>query len=419
MKEIFESILQKYKLESENNFAKNSFASYIRNDVPQKIFSELQLNKKQFRITASSGQGNWASIPWIGIFDIDITNTATKGYDVVYLFRADMSGVYLSLNQGWTYFKEKYGLKEGKLNIQKVSNSWKKILTSTLSEFSFEPIDLKCKEKRTDLPFGYELGHICGKYYDVNAIPDNQVILEDLRNMMSIYRELKGKMRGCSTEKTNNYILAGEKIGLFDIDDNTDKLNNIIANSADLSITLEKPPTSLLKPKSNILFTRKTNHMKKQIRDTKIGLVGEKIIIEYEKERLINEGCAELIKFIKHVSQEEGDGAGYDILSYDKDGNERYIEVKTTLGERDSPFIISDNEVQFSINHSLNYYLYRVYNLNAQNMSASLYIINGDLTHKFHFKAKNYISSEILNYNKDCILPGDEPLKRNGKGRLK
>lgn len=101
------------------------------------------------------------------------------------------------------------------------------------------------------------------------------------------------------------------------------------------------------------------------------------------------------------------------------DGNERYIEVKTTLGERDAPIIISDNEVQFSINHSLNYYLYRVYHLNAQNMSASLYIINGDLTQKFHFKAKNYISSEILNYNKDCILPGDEPLKRNGKGRLR
>ncbi|MDI5789132.1 DUF3578 domain-containing protein [Bacillus licheniformis] len=36
----------------------------------------------------------------------NLTTSATRGYYIVYLFSADGSGVYVSLNQGWTYFKE-------------------------------------------------------------------------------------------------------------------------------------------------------------------------------------------------------------------------------------------------------------------------------------------------------------------------
>lgn len=396
MKDILEKVLQNYKTESKNDFAHNPLSNYIRHDISQKIISELQLNDKQFKITASPGQGNWAAIPWIGIFDVEITDTATKGYDVVYLFRADMSGVYVSLNQGWTYFKEKYNLKKGKLNIQKVSNSWKKILASTLNDFSYDPIDLKDEGKHSDLPLGYELGHICGKYYDVNALPDNQVIVDDLRNMLSVYRELKGKMHGLSTEKTNNYILVGDQTGFFDIDDNTDELNNIIVNPADLTLTLQDPPNALLKQKSNSGCGHKVNHIKKQINDTKIGLAGEKMVIEYEKKRLNNEGRSDLIKNIEHTSQDKGDGTGYDILSFDKDGKRKYIEVKTTSGSKNTPFLISDNEIQFSISNSESYSLYRVYDFNAKDNTASLYIINGNLEKTFNFKAVDYISNEFI-----------------------
>ncbi len=50
--------------------------------------------------------GQWTHFPWIAIFDIDITTSAQRGFYPVYLFTEDMrGGVYLSLNQGWTYFK--------------------------------------------------------------------------------------------------------------------------------------------------------------------------------------------------------------------------------------------------------------------------------------------------------------------------
>lgn len=53
-------------------------------------------------------------------------------------------------------------------------------------------------------------------------------------------------------------------------------------------------------------------------------------------------------KKVAWVSRDKGDGLGFDILSYDAEGNEMYIEVKTTLGTEDSSFFISANELEKS-----------------------------------------------------------------------
>jgi hypothetical protein len=60
-----------------------------------------------------------------------------------------MSGVYISLNQGWTYFKNIYK-SEGKKKIKRVTDAWKSLLFSTLNDFSFDPIVLSTT-KRSDL----------------------------------------------------------------------------------------------------------------------------------------------------------------------------------------------------------------------------------------------------------------------------
>ncbi|WP_217078146.1 MrcB family domain-containing protein [Clostridium baratii] len=65
-------------------------------------------------------QGQWAEIPWISVFLKDIITTATNGYCIVYLFKSDMSGFYLSLNQNWTYLKNKYGTNESRIKLKKL-----------------------------------------------------------------------------------------------------------------------------------------------------------------------------------------------------------------------------------------------------------------------------------------------------------
>lgn len=44
------------------------------------------------------------------------------------------------------------------------------------------------------------------------------------------------------------------------------------------------------------------------------------------------------------VAAEDGDGAGYDVLSFSAKGRERLIEVKTTNGSAWTPFFLTRNE---------------------------------------------------------------------------
>lgn len=109
---------------------------------------------------------------------------------------------------------------------------------------------------------------------------------------------------------------------------------------------------------------------------TELGHEGEKFIFEWEQNRLREIGHPELAEKVEWTSNVKGDGAGFDILSFEETGEPRYIEVKTTTQEIDSPFLITQNEVDFSKAHHENYYLYRVFNFKT---SPLFFILKGNL----------------------------------------
>jgi hypothetical protein len=49
---------------------------------------------------------------------------------------------------------------------------------------------------------------------------------------------------------------------------------------------------------------------------------------------------------VEHVSATRGDGFGYDVLSFEPDGRERFIEVKTTAFGAMVPFFVTRNELR-------------------------------------------------------------------------
>ena len=57
----------------------------------------------------------------------------------------------------------------------------------------------------------------------------------------------------------------------------------------------------------------------------------------------------------------EGDGAGFDILSFDADGSEKFVEVKTTAFAKETPFFASSAEIRFSQQNAARYALYRLF----------------------------------------------------------
>ena len=123
-----------------------------------------------------------------------------------------------------------------------------------------------------------------------------------------------------------------------------------------------------------------TNHTQNNIENKRIGDLGEIWILKHEIEFLETNGKLKLAKKVSHSAKNKGDGLGFDILSYHLNGKEKYIEVKTTRGKKNTPFFVSRNELERSKTEKENYYLYRVYDYNEETENGKILKINGDLT---------------------------------------
>ena len=99
----------------------------------------------------------------------------------------------------------------------------------------------------------------------------------------------------------------------------------------------------------------------REARNRSLGRAGEEFVVQYERWRRIQRGHERLADRIEHTAKVRGDGAGYDVLSFEEDGRERFIEVKTTSYGKEAPFFISDGELAFANTHELEFRLYRVF----------------------------------------------------------
>ena len=108
------------------------------------------------------------------------------------------------------------------------------------------------------------------------------------------------------------------------------------------------------------------DYVERESRNRSLGLAGELLVLEYESHRLFKEGAKKLANRVEHVAKTQGDGLGYDVLSFDADGKERYIEVKTTSFADTTPFFISQNEVRFSKEACDHFQLYRVFDFRTK-----------------------------------------------------
>lgn len=107
------------------------------------------------------------------------------------------------------------------------------------------------------------------------------------------------------------------------------------------------------------------NRIKRAAEKERIGLLGEQFIYEQEKSRLNRVSRQDLANKVKIVSSQSD--FGYDILSFDEQGQEIHVEVKTTSKSEnnDDGFWLSDYEKQLAEKDSL-WKLYRVWNINGE-----------------------------------------------------
>ena len=80
-------------------------------------------------------------------------------------------------------------------------------------------------------------------------------------------------------------------------------------------------------------------------RNRALGKAGEERVLAHERSSLADAGRHDLARRIRWVSHEDGDGAGFDIASFEPDGRGRLVEVKTTNGWERTAFHITRNEL--------------------------------------------------------------------------
>ena len=92
-----------------------------------------------------------------------------------------------------------------------------------------------------------------------------------------------------------------------------------------------------------------------------LGRAGERMVVEFEKERLGRVGRDDLAAKVRWVSDLDGDHLGYDVRSYEPDGQERLMEVKTTNGHARTRFWLSSNQCEVASTNPDTYRIRRVY----------------------------------------------------------
>lgn len=108
------------------------------------------------------------------------------------------------------------------------------------------------------------------------------------------------------------------------------------------------------------------DYLEQEARNRSLGRAGELFVMELETRRLHTAGQKRLADRVEHVAASQGDGLGYDVLSYEIDGRERLIEVKTTAFGILTPFHVSRNELARSEADAAQYHLYRLFDFRAR-----------------------------------------------------
>jgi 5-methylcytosine-specific restriction enzyme B len=132
------------------------------------------------------GQGVWANVPWIALLDERETTSTQHGVYVVYLFREDMSGVYLTYIQGVTNLFNDFSAAKARQKLVAQAAEMREH-ADELSEYGFSldnDVDLRTKGQ---LGRRYKLSTIAHKFYPESSLPDDQELLYDLERLLQVY----------------------------------------------------------------------------------------------------------------------------------------------------------------------------------------------------------------------------------------
>ena len=195
LKSMFMKFIDEYADELDTANAtkkyKRPFGDFVRKDIVSVLRENI--SDPNYLVQGSVGKGHWTNVPWISVFDKRITTTAQKGVYIVYLLNKDTKTLYLTLNQGaMDLAKDKSESKEEKKKFTGIATSTNSKTTEGLRKRARE---IRAVLKHDNLHVGpcnssskpYDAGCIYYKDYQIETIPDDEHLIEDLNLFIDLY----------------------------------------------------------------------------------------------------------------------------------------------------------------------------------------------------------------------------------------
>jgi hypothetical protein len=320
-------------------------------------------NPSKYIFDGSDGKGNILRAPWFATLNLEVTDSATKGYYLVYLLSEDLKTLVLELGFGAFQFEKQYGrgkkvfeaLEVAVANMRlNTEHLLAKTLSATRSRTNVGAVEL---DKSGDFHLRvYEKCAIYSISYEIASLPPDEDMKRDYLEYLKLYDRMS------------------ESLLLADVDSYV--YETIDEPKIKEEVTIEEFVPRVFKTRS-IKAKQDANsgtrrHSKKS---DKVGKLGEQIVFEYEKRKLIKEGRSDLAERVNwHREDSTNRTPGWDITSYDSSGQELFIEVKASEGSKISDVELTINEWVQAEKH-INSEKYQVYLVSDVFGSASIQII--------------------------------------------
>jgi hypothetical protein len=190
IKNAFDNILSNYLRARRKAFGREPALWKVFEAVREHLENHVS-NRLTLKIKWSVGRGDWARVPWIAVVDERETKSTRHGVYPVYLFREDLSGVYVALNQGIDLLKDEQGAPESRRILRERAEQLRRHLPpfQALENAGFSSdnaIDLHTTAK---LVKNYEASIVSYKLYRRGEIPDDAKLLNDLEQLLVAYDE--------------------------------------------------------------------------------------------------------------------------------------------------------------------------------------------------------------------------------------
>ena len=336
----------------------------LKNEINNELKSLV--GERVYKTKTSDDQGQLAGIPWLSIKDKNVTTSTQRGFYISYLFSRNAKKLYLSVALGVTQFEDLYGANNK--TTQKIESDRKLFLSNFID---YSPVDIEKEvsinlKKEEDKTFSRDFSksinriadyYIAGCFFSSSYNHQDEIFLEqglvgDLNKYIECYRKI------VSDPRSSLIIDILDEIVHEEVDTKMKDLDYEVPTFSPLPIVTSNETPKKEKKK---LSKNNSDIANKNTTPTKnVGLAGEEHVYEKVVHDLKQNGKDELANRVIKQYENMSEFPGYDMKSFDCEGNEIYIEVKSTKGKKNESFNITVNEVNAAKKFSGSYYIYPV-----------------------------------------------------------